>query len=169
MGNEKAINQLIAHHSVIFKPEDRLMWVSTEPFQLGKYICYDLKKIFSEADSLDPIAEIAVDSLAIQPDNFLFSDQFRNFNEFKRIRSKLKKDNSSISESELADFISLNPEYYLAYELAGDYFAAQGNNNKSADFYNFALSKEISSATERRSIIKKISKLNGDSRNREKK
>ncbi len=169
MGNEKAINQLIAHHSIIFKPEQRLMWVSTQPFQLGKYVCYDLKKIFNEADSIDIINEIAIDSLTIQPDNFLFSNQFRNFNDFIKIRSKLKKDNSSISESELAYFISFNPEYYLAYELAGDHFAAQGNDIKSADFYNFALSKEISSATERRSIIKKISKLNGDSRNREKK
>ena len=42
--NEKSINQLIAHHSVIIKPADGLMWVSTQPFQLGKYSCYDLNK-----------------------------------------------------------------------------------------------------------------------------
>lgn len=169
MGNEKAINQLIAHHSVIFKPEQLLMWVSTEPFQLGKYVCYDLKKIFREANSMDLIHEIAADTLTIQPDSFLLSEQFRDFNEFKRMALKMKQDERSVSDSEVADFISLNPEYYLAYELAGDHFAALGNNEKSADFYNFALSKEISSATERRNIVKKLSKLNGDSRNREKK
>ena len=32
MGNEKSINQLIAHHSVIFKPGERLVWVSTSPW-----------------------------------------------------------------------------------------------------------------------------------------
>ena len=38
MGNEKSINQLIAHHSIIFKPAKLLVWVSTAPFQLGKYV-----------------------------------------------------------------------------------------------------------------------------------
>ena len=28
-GNEKALNQLLAHHSVIFSPEERIAWVST--------------------------------------------------------------------------------------------------------------------------------------------
>lgn len=41
LANEMAINQFIAHHSVIFQPEKRLMWVSTSPWQCGKYVAYD--------------------------------------------------------------------------------------------------------------------------------
>ena len=37
MGNEKAINQLIAHHSIVFEPKKLLVWVSTSPWQLGEY------------------------------------------------------------------------------------------------------------------------------------
>ena len=33
-GNEKAINQLLAHHGIIFKPEEKLVWVSSYPYQL---------------------------------------------------------------------------------------------------------------------------------------
>ena len=32
LANEMAINQFIAHHSVIFQPEKKLMWVSTSPW-----------------------------------------------------------------------------------------------------------------------------------------
>ncbi len=45
--NPMAINQFIAHHSVVFQPEKLLMWVSTSPWQLGEYICYDLNEVFS--------------------------------------------------------------------------------------------------------------------------
>jgi hypothetical protein len=31
LGNEKAIDQLIAHHSIIFEPQKLLVWVSTSP------------------------------------------------------------------------------------------------------------------------------------------
>ena len=48
LANEMAINQFIAHHSVIFQPEKRLMWVSTSPWQCGKYVAYDLNKIFKD-------------------------------------------------------------------------------------------------------------------------
>jgi isopenicillin-N N-acyltransferase like protein len=164
MGNEKAINQLIAHHSVIFKPGERLMWVSTAPYQLGKYVCYDLKKIFGEAESFIPINEIATDSLGILPDTFLYSDQYIKFKQFRKIAQKLKKEPNQISPAGIEQVITLNPDYYQAYELAGDYFAGTGDKTRSADFYNFALSKEISSATERTKIINKLSKLNGDTR-----
>lgn len=47
LANEKAINQFIAHHSVIFEPEKRIMWVSASPWQSGEYIAYDLNRIFA--------------------------------------------------------------------------------------------------------------------------
>src|SRR5690606_22320788 len=34
--NERAINQLVAHHSIVFQPEKKLVWISTAPWQLGK-------------------------------------------------------------------------------------------------------------------------------------
>ncbi len=169
MGNEKAINQLIAHHSVIFKPDEGLMWVSTSPYQLGSYVCYDLNKIFSEAASFEFNQEIVTDSLTITADSFLYSNQYANFIEFRKIILKLKKNPDQFKSSEIERFISLNPEYYQTYESAGDYFAGAGDKVKSADFYNFALSKEVSSATERLKIINKLSKLNVDTGYRTKK
>jgi predicted choloylglycine hydrolase len=169
MGNEKAINQLIAHHSVIFKPDERLMWVSTHPFQLGQYVCYDLKKIFNEAESLNIKNEVITDSLTIPSDSFLISMQFQNFVKYREFDQKLQKNPTQIAPSDIEEFVLLNPEYYHTYELAGDYFAGTEDKIKSADFYNLALSKEVSSATERTNIIHKLRKLNGDTRNREKK
>ena len=49
-GNEKALNQLLAHHGIIFKPEQRLVWVSANPYQMGEFVCYDLKAIFDHPD-----------------------------------------------------------------------------------------------------------------------
>jgi hypothetical protein len=46
----RSINQSFAHHSVIFKPEQLLLWVSATPGCKGEYVCYDLKNIFTAPD-----------------------------------------------------------------------------------------------------------------------
>jgi tetratricopeptide (TPR) repeat protein len=117
------------------------------------------------AERYDLSHEITVDSLTIEPDNFLLSETFNSYKEFQRMVENLKKEPESISPPEIYHLISLNPEYYLSYERIGDYFANTGDLKKSAEYYNFALSKELSSATERRNIIKKLSELNRDSGN----
>ena len=77
MGSEYAINQLIAHHSVIFQPEKRLMYVSTYPWQCGKYMAYDLNKIFS--DPIDFHHEIATEELTIPEDSVIYQQEFKQF------------------------------------------------------------------------------------------
>ncbi|OYT14832.1 MAG: peptidase C45 [Bacteroidetes bacterium 4572_77] len=52
LGNEGAINQLIAHHSVVFKPQERRFWISTFPYQEGPFLCYQLDSIFNNTSLL---------------------------------------------------------------------------------------------------------------------
>src|SRR5690606_42124826 len=52
-GNEKALNQLLAHHGIVFKPAERLVWVSSNPYQLGEFVAYNLNTVFSEAQNKD--------------------------------------------------------------------------------------------------------------------
>jgi predicted choloylglycine hydrolase len=54
-GNEKALNQLLAHHGIVFKPAQRLVWVSSSPYQLGEFVCYDLSAIFKNRKINDSI------------------------------------------------------------------------------------------------------------------
>ena len=46
--NDLSINQMLAMHSVIFKPAEKKIWVSTSPWQFGKFVCFDLDKVFGE-------------------------------------------------------------------------------------------------------------------------
>ena len=157
MTNEKSINQLIAHHSVIFKPEEKLMWVSTQPFQLGKYICYDLNKVFCDSEIVGENYKISVDSLEIPADTFLLTKKYNDFLYYKDFVNKTKHNNfENISEKALQAFIRSNPEMFYSYEKAGDYYKYYHNIDKSLEFYNFALRKEVSSKAEKDKIIEKI-------------
>jgi hypothetical protein len=49
-GDPRRVNQTFAHHSVVFKSEQLLMWVSVGMGHGGEYVCYDLKKIFDAPD-----------------------------------------------------------------------------------------------------------------------
>jgi len=146
MGNEKAINQLIAHHSVIFKPEQRLVWVSTSPYQLGKFVAYDLNEIFADTFQIKSGQPITVDSLVIPVDNFLLSTDFRNFKQFKQLRSTLKqatKDNTDLPPDFDRQFIMLNPELYSTYSLLGDYYKSKEDCDTAKKYFEQALTKEI--------------------------
>ena len=159
--NEKSINQLIAHHSVIIKPEDRLMWVSTQPFQLGKYCCYDLNKVFAEANTLKENNEITESDKTIPEDPFLHSQQYVNYTFFKKIKAVIQyciKSNFdlTVSQTIIDKFISSNPESYYTYWLIGDYYKKKGDLKKAVYNYNLALTKEVATNKEATKIKKII-------------
>jgi isopenicillin-N N-acyltransferase like protein len=160
MGNEKAINQLIAHHSVIFQPESLKVWVSTCPFQIGNYICYDLGNIFSMAGKI-PGGEICNAISTISPDTTLLSPFLKNYKEFKRItrfiRSHTKANMKiSLNDKEIEAYLSLNPQFYEGYEVVAEYFQKNTEIAPAIMYYQLALKKEIPDLNTRRNLERKL-------------
>jgi predicted choloylglycine hydrolase len=144
--NEKSLNQLICHHSVIFKPSELKVWISTAPYQLGRYVCYDLKKIFNM--NVIPKGEIYETNLMIKPDTFLTSESYMQFLRYKYLSRYLRAAGSSgaafhWNEQSVNDYISTNSSYFLVYEQLGDYFKKNNEIASALKYYNLALSKEI--------------------------
>ncbi|MES2891110.1 MAG: C45 family peptidase [Bacteroidota bacterium] len=151
MGNEKAINQLIAHHSIVFEPEKLLVWVSTSPWQLGQYVAYDLKKVFA-MQGMQQSQEIAVDSLTIPADSFLQTTDFKNFETFRTFKQRIARGEQVDTDS----LVNSNPNYYHSYVLAGDYQYKKEAYNKAAQFYKIALTKEVATRKEVTYIRKQL-------------
>ncbi|MFH1160869.1 MAG: C45 family peptidase [bacterium] len=163
MGNEKAINQLIAHHSIIFKPGERLVWVSTSPWQIGEYVCYDLTKIFHTFAPLRQRVEVTEEKLKIPADPFESSDRYRQFLRFREMRSMLIKvlkqtDTIRLDSLFFAAFQSTNPSFYEVWSLSGDYYVKTGDLNDAISLYRKALTLEIPRWSEKEKIIRSMTK-----------
>lgn len=146
-GNEKAINQLIAHHSIIFEPDSLRFWVSSNPWQLGAYVCYDLKKI-EELNGLHKDQPVANSSLTIAPDSFLLTKDYTDFLQFRKNKWALL----THQPVDTAVTIHSNPFFYDAYRIAGDYCMQQAWFAQAVAYYSHALTLEIATVEERRSI-----------------
>lgn len=159
MGNEMAINQLIAHHSVIFQPEKRIMYVSTSPWQCGKYVAYDLNKIFS--DTVDFHREISAEELTIPEDPFINRPAFKQFMIYKRltplIREKIRR-KEPIKPQVLNLYAASNPCLYYVYELLGDYYATLRQNGTAVAYWQKALAMPVPKQAEKERIQHKINK-----------
>src|SRR6056297_3136442 len=164
MGNEKAINQLIAHHSVIFKPEELKIWVSTSPYQLGKFVCYDLNKVFSKANKIKEFKIIDERNLMLPADSFLYSNDYDSFIRYKVLRTEIKeavKTDTRIQNSALVfnEFIALNSEFFETYVYIGDYFNHFKIYDKAFLAYKEALMKDIPNIYQRKNILEKINDI----------
>lgn len=159
MGNEMAINQLIAHHSVIFLPEQQIMYVSTSPWQCGKYMAYDLNKIFS--DTVDFHREIATPELTIPEDYFIKQADYKQFIAYKKL-TKLIREKTRRKETIEARVLNLyeasNPSFYYVYEVLGDYHAATRQTATAIAYWQKALTLPIPKQAEKERIQQKINK-----------
>jgi isopenicillin-N N-acyltransferase-like protein len=154
MGNEKAINQLIAHHSIVFEPKKLLVWVSTSPWQLGKFVAYDLNKVFA-LKGMKEDREICDSNLTIAADTFLQSKAYNNFITFRRIKQEITEG----KDIDVDSLIKSNPEYYNSYVLAGDYLYKRNNAKGALKYYQAALTKVIATKKEEKHVRDQIKKI----------
>ncbi|RNC65221.1 C45 family peptidase [Proteiniphilum sp. X52] len=161
--NEKSINQFIAHHSVIFKPQELKMWVSTSPWQMGEFVMYDLGEIFGKMDS----AKITVSSvdadLTIEPDAGLTSGTYIRVQNYRRLKDEISnaiKQGETVDSKRLEVFLQTNAEYFYTYELLGDYYLSQDKPAEALSYWQTALTKEIPRLGDKENIEKKIGKNN---------
>ncbi|MDO3426167.1 C45 family autoproteolytic acyltransferase/hydrolase [Chryseobacterium sp. APV1] len=158
-GNEKAINQLIAHHAVIFSPQKKLVWVSANPYQLGEFVCYDLNEIFS--DKRLKSGAFAKSELNIAKDPFLNSQEFENYEQYKIMSEEVEKGIEGdvlLTEDFLPHYQSLNPDFWLVYYHAGKYYYSQKEYAKAKTEFEKALTKEITTVPDRENVEKYLRK-----------
>ena len=159
-GNEKALNQLLAHHGVIFKPKEKLVWVSANPFQLGEFVCYNLDSIFSRKSNL--AVSFEEENLNIAKDPFIKTEAFRNYKKFKvenhQFDLYLKK-KEKVSSEFIKYYQSLNPDYWVVYYKTGLYFYQKKEFRAAQVNFEKALTKEITTAPEKAKIEKYLKKL----------
>ncbi len=157
-GNEKALNQLLAHHGVVFQPDKRLVWVSSNPYQLGEFTAYDLNKIFN--DSIQNFT-INVDSLKIEKDIFLTTEDYKNYKKFRIdkhfIEDKIER-KETITKEFLENYINTNPDFWLVYANVAEYYFTQKDYSQAINYYKLALSKEITTIPDRNKIEKNLKK-----------
>ncbi len=164
LGNEKSLNQLIAHHGVIFKPADRLMWVSANPFQLGEFVCYDLNKIFKQAPLLKINLDLSEQALNIPADDFLKTKAWQDFNNFKMLKHYIQgctklKTPPDLHQGFEEKFIASNPESYFMYWILGDYYRKKGFKPLAIAYYTKALAKEVATGKEAAKIARNLAEL----------
>ncbi|MDQ0067125.1 C45 family autoproteolytic acyltransferase/hydolase [Chryseobacterium lathyri] len=160
-GNEKAINQLLAHHAVIFSPEKRLVWVSSNPYQLGEFVCYDLNEIFSGKKLEESL--MAKTELNIARDPFADSEEFNNYEISKMLGTEVSaainnKEGIALSDDFIPYYQSMNPDYWLVYYQAGRYYFGINEFSKAKVEFEKALTKEITTVPDRQNVEKYLKK-----------
>lgn len=156
-GNEKAINQLLAHHAVIFSPQKKLVWVSSNPYQLGEFVCYDLNEVFSDERLKSGKFSKSEFNIAKYP--FTDSQEFRNYEEFKKLSSEFDDENKVLSEEFINHYQSLNPDFWLGYYLAGKYYFKLKDYQRAKTEFEKALTKEITTVPDKKNVEKYLKKV----------
>lgn len=159
-GNEKALNQMLAHHGIVFQPEDLLVWVSSNPYQMGEFVAYDLNEIFSKGTrSPKPLART---ELNIAEDPFLYTEAYRNYERYRTLREDIEMaiaHGEHIAQEVLSEFVALNPEYWEAHYLVGTYNLQRGYDRLALAAFLEAESKEITTLPDREKVARQIRKL----------
>jgi isopenicillin-N N-acyltransferase like protein len=58
LGDRSAINALIATHGVVMDTKQRVLWVSESPHLLGRFVAFDLKRVFAPGYDPEQVLEL---------------------------------------------------------------------------------------------------------------
>src|SRR5690606_13749385 len=161
-GNEKALNQLLAHHGIVFKPESRKVWVSSNPYQLGEFVEYDLDEIFKNRNGNPAVSTISNTNGTISEDPFIHSKEYNNYEEYRILEREAEtaiENGEIISAEKIAALQQKNPEYWKAYYLAEKYYFKKKYDVAGKISFEVALSKERTTVADRENIEKYLQKL----------
>ncbi len=161
-GNEKALNQLLAHHGIVFKPESRKVWVSSNPYQLGEFVEYDLDDIFRNREGNPVITSLSSSNGNIPEDAFVHSKEYKDYEAYRILEREVEKAISTrenISPKILSALQQKNPEYWKAYYLTGKYYFGKNYDAAARLAFETALSKEITTIPDKERIEKYLRKL----------
>ncbi|WP_185144986.1 C45 family autoproteolytic acyltransferase/hydolase [Chryseobacterium daecheongense] len=160
-GNEKAINQLLAHHAVIFSPQKKLVWVSSNPYQLGEFVCYDLNEIFSGKRLKR--GEFAASQFNIAKDPFADSEEFVKYEQYKMMNTEMthaidNNDHIALTDDFISYYQSLNPDFWVVYYQTGKYYYQLKDYQKAKAEFEKALTKEITTLPDKENVEKYLRK-----------
>ena len=157
-GNEKAINQLLAHHAIIFSPEKKLVWVSSNPYQLGEFVGYDLNEIFNENPKPK---SLETGKLNIPRDSFADSEDFKKYEEYRKTDREIDEalENKKIlTEDFIKNYKLLNPDLWSVYYKTGKYHYQNKNYSQAKTEFQTALTKVITTFPDRKNVEKYLDK-----------
>ncbi|SFC08103.1 Acyl-coenzyme A:6-aminopenicillanic acid acyl-transferase [Zunongwangia mangrovi] len=160
-GNEKAINQLLAHHGIVFKPEEKKVWLSANPYQMGAFISYDLDNVFAEFEKGSVSGSVMNAEEIIPESDFLQTKNYKNYEEYRKIRESFVQDlehENPINPDDAEALKQLNPYFWQAYYLSGQYYYREGNYKKAIIDFKQALRREISTLPEKEHLKKLLKK-----------
>ena len=166
-GNEKALNQLLAHHGIVFKPEELKVWVSANPYQLGEFVAYDLNTVFSDRQGNPSAVTLSNPNLNIPKDPFLNTETYKNYEMYRILEAKVEhalNHKEKLDDSTLQKLSQLNPKYWKAYYLAGLYFYNHKEYQKAFKNFEVASNKEIATRLEADKVAKYLKKSKRKSR-----
>ena len=160
-GNEKALNQLLAHHGIVFQPESLRVWVSANPYQLGAFVGYDLKEVFGERENNPATTTLALKNRTIPADPFLKTEAYAAYERYRELETRAElflQGREAMAEQDAEALIENNPEYWKAYYLAGRYYYEMENFHLAERKFRRAAALEIASVPEREEVEKYLRK-----------
>jgi len=160
-GNEKALNQLLAHHAVIFSPEKLMVWVSSNPYQLGEFVAYDLNEIFIKKNN--SIFGLQSAASNIPKDDFIFTNEFKKYEQYRindRIIDEAIVSKKVVKRSFIEEYQASNPDNWIVYYKIGKYYFNKGWYKAAEIEFKKAQTRENTTLTDKKKIESYLKKIN---------